>query len=153
MKSGNLNFLEPSGPLQAFNGTALPLYYYWYHFCYYTPHALYFSCISVFSNLFAIFLDCVCLLTLHCLLTNKFPFHYLGLWCPICWYRRYCQFALFVKILPQDRPFVSCLALSKYFPSNPGSSDFSCRHSKNYNIKRQMNAVSRKLFLNSVIKT
>ena len=25
MKSGNLNFLEPSGPLQAFNGTALPL--------------------------------------------------------------------------------------------------------------------------------
>jgi hypothetical protein len=25
MKSGNLNFLEPSGPLQAWNGTALPL--------------------------------------------------------------------------------------------------------------------------------
>ena len=25
MKSGNLNFLEPSGPLQASNGTALPL--------------------------------------------------------------------------------------------------------------------------------
>jgi len=25
-KSGNLNFLEPSGPLQACNGTALPLY-------------------------------------------------------------------------------------------------------------------------------
>jgi len=25
MKSGNLNFLEPSGPLQARNGTALPL--------------------------------------------------------------------------------------------------------------------------------
>ena len=24
MKSGNLNFLEPSGPLQARNGTALP---------------------------------------------------------------------------------------------------------------------------------
>jgi len=24
-KSGNLNFLEPSGPLQACNGTALPL--------------------------------------------------------------------------------------------------------------------------------
>jgi len=24
MKSGNLNFLEPSGPLQAFNGTDLP---------------------------------------------------------------------------------------------------------------------------------
>ena len=24
MKPGNLNFLEPSGPLQAFNGTALP---------------------------------------------------------------------------------------------------------------------------------
>jgi hypothetical protein len=28
MKSGNLNFLEPSGPLQACNGTALPLLYY-----------------------------------------------------------------------------------------------------------------------------
>jgi hypothetical protein len=27
MKSGNLNFLEPSGPLQACNGTALPLPY------------------------------------------------------------------------------------------------------------------------------
>ena len=26
MKSGNLNFLEPSGPLQASNGTALPFY-------------------------------------------------------------------------------------------------------------------------------
>ena len=25
-KSGNLNFLEPSGPVQACNGTALPLY-------------------------------------------------------------------------------------------------------------------------------
>jgi hypothetical protein len=25
MKSGNLNFLEPSGPLQACNGTASPL--------------------------------------------------------------------------------------------------------------------------------
>jgi hypothetical protein len=28
MKSGNLNFLEPSGPLQACNGAALPLYIY-----------------------------------------------------------------------------------------------------------------------------
>jgi hypothetical protein len=27
MKSGNLNILEPSGPLQACNGTALPLLY------------------------------------------------------------------------------------------------------------------------------
>jgi len=26
MKSGKLNFLEPSGPLQASNGTALPLW-------------------------------------------------------------------------------------------------------------------------------
>jgi len=26
MKSGNLNFLEPSGPLQACNGTALPFF-------------------------------------------------------------------------------------------------------------------------------
>jgi len=29
-KSGNLNFLEPSGPVQACNGTALPLYIYIY---------------------------------------------------------------------------------------------------------------------------
>ena len=28
MKSGNLNFLEPSGPLQTYNGTALPFYLY-----------------------------------------------------------------------------------------------------------------------------
>jgi len=27
MKSGKLNFLEPSGPLQTCNGTALPLKY------------------------------------------------------------------------------------------------------------------------------
>jgi len=27
MKSGNLNFLDPSGPLQACNGTAFPLPY------------------------------------------------------------------------------------------------------------------------------
>ena len=27
-KSGNLNFLEPSGPVQACNGTALPLHVY-----------------------------------------------------------------------------------------------------------------------------
>ena len=27
-KSGNLNFLEPSGPLQACNGTALPFYHF-----------------------------------------------------------------------------------------------------------------------------
>ena len=26
-KSGNLNFLEPSGPLQACNGTALPFFF------------------------------------------------------------------------------------------------------------------------------
>ena len=31
MKSGNLNFLEPSGPLQACNGTALPLLLPSYH--------------------------------------------------------------------------------------------------------------------------
>ena len=29
MKSGNLNFLEPSGPLQACNGTDLPLPFYY----------------------------------------------------------------------------------------------------------------------------
>ena len=28
MKSGNLNFLEPSGPLQACNGTALPFLFF-----------------------------------------------------------------------------------------------------------------------------
>jgi len=27
MKSGNLNFLEPSGPLQALNGTDLPTFF------------------------------------------------------------------------------------------------------------------------------
>jgi len=43
-KSGNLNFLEPSGPLQACNGTALALhfnniyYYYYYYYYYYNSH-------------------------------------------------------------------------------------------------------------------
>ena len=31
MKSGNLNFLEPSGPLQACNGIALPLPYLYFN--------------------------------------------------------------------------------------------------------------------------
>ena len=32
MKTGNLNFLEPSGPLQACNGTALPLPFYMFQY-------------------------------------------------------------------------------------------------------------------------
>ena len=42
MKSGNLNFLEPSGPLQACNGIALPFNFMWFvlnvedFFCYLT---------------------------------------------------------------------------------------------------------------------
>jgi hypothetical protein len=32
-KFGNLNFLVPSGPLQACNGTALPFFYKWYCHC------------------------------------------------------------------------------------------------------------------------
>ena len=28
MKSGNLNFVEPSGPLQACNGTGLPFFFF-----------------------------------------------------------------------------------------------------------------------------
>jgi hypothetical protein len=33
MKSGNLNFLEPSGPLQACNGIALPLPLHGQNYC------------------------------------------------------------------------------------------------------------------------
>jgi hypothetical protein len=33
MKSGNLNFLEPPGPLQGCNGTALPFRFYWDRLC------------------------------------------------------------------------------------------------------------------------
>jgi len=33
MKSGNLNFLEPSGPLQVFNGNALP-FTFWFLYCF-----------------------------------------------------------------------------------------------------------------------
>ena len=39
MKSGDLNFLEPSGSLQACNGTALPYYYYYYHHHHRVPEA------------------------------------------------------------------------------------------------------------------
>ena len=35
MKSGNLNFLEPSGPLQACNRTALPFNFYYWSICMY----------------------------------------------------------------------------------------------------------------------
>ena len=40
MKSGNLNFLEPSGPLQACNGTDLPIY------SPYEPYSLYRASVS-----------------------------------------------------------------------------------------------------------
>jgi hypothetical protein len=43
MKSGNLNFLEPSGPLEAWNGTALPLPLFIFSSC---------TCESVGSGLF-----------------------------------------------------------------------------------------------------
>jgi len=36
LKYGNLNFLEPSGPLQACNGTALPLHYIYIYIRVYT---------------------------------------------------------------------------------------------------------------------
>ena len=42
MKSGNLNFLEPSGPLQACNGTGLPFFYSIRH----TPQ----STLRIFNN-------------------------------------------------------------------------------------------------------
>jgi hypothetical protein len=38
LKSEGLNLLEPSGPVQACNGIALPFYYYYYYYyccCYY----------------------------------------------------------------------------------------------------------------------
>ena len=40
MNSGNLYFLEPSGPLQACNGTALPLYIYIYIYIYIYTHKI-----------------------------------------------------------------------------------------------------------------
>jgi len=46
MKSGDLNLLEPSGPVQASNGTALPL-----HFCFYYPMLFYISYIYFTSHI------------------------------------------------------------------------------------------------------
>jgi hypothetical protein len=42
MKSGNLNFLEPTGPLQACNGTTLPFYTIricWFYYCFHVLKA------------------------------------------------------------------------------------------------------------------
>ena len=51
MKSGNVNFLEPSGPLQAYNGTALPLPFYSTNAgTEYFKHALYSPLCSLFHN-------------------------------------------------------------------------------------------------------
>jgi len=51
-KSGNLNFLEPSGPVQTCNGTALPLYtlcIYIYIYIYtHTKYTLHRFCIYVY---------------------------------------------------------------------------------------------------------
>jgi hypothetical protein len=56
MKSGNLNFLEPSGPLQAGNGTVylylLPLVYFRYRFHYTDAAVLWFANFSTISDIF-----------------------------------------------------------------------------------------------------
>ena len=53
MKSANLNFLEPSGPLQACNGTALPLPI---HFLLYSSN-LSKICVILFKNPERFFFD------------------------------------------------------------------------------------------------
>ena len=62
MKFGNLNFLEPSGPLRACNGTALPLpfwimdsqnfspWYYYYYYYYYSYYVVY--CYHLYASYF-----------------------------------------------------------------------------------------------------
>ena len=54
------------------DGSSCP-YYYWYLFCFYTPHALFFYYISVFSNLFAIFLHRISVPS-HCTINIHVPF-------------------------------------------------------------------------------
>jgi hypothetical protein len=73
MKSGNLNFLEPSGPLQACNGTALPLL----HFLFY-----YFGFSSCFSPKIVLYTKQLFILTCNPLST----FHNGSLKCfsPLC---------------------------------------------------------------------
>jgi hypothetical protein len=68
MKSGNLNFLEPSGPLQACNGNDLPFYillsevccccfyYYYYYYYYYTVRYSIFALRSFILVLRGVFL-------------------------------------------------------------------------------------------------
>ena len=64
MKSGNLNFMEPSGPRQAYNGTALPLslfklilhYHFKIHQIFESPHLLnYLLTSKVYFTLFILF--------------------------------------------------------------------------------------------------
>jgi hypothetical protein len=43
MKSGNLNFLEPSGPLQACDGTALPILFLCLYYACYICNVTYFD--------------------------------------------------------------------------------------------------------------
>jgi len=55
MKSGNLNFLEPSGPLQACNGTALPLphtiiQYSVFYYCFRAYHNFYSGKLLIFGE-------------------------------------------------------------------------------------------------------
>ena len=53
-KSGNLNFLEPSGPVQACNGTALPyvyIYIYIYIYIFFPHDNVYVSCLTLLREL------------------------------------------------------------------------------------------------------
>ena len=49
MKSGNLNFLEPSGPLQACNGTALPFFFIFISLILYKCHFVHWYCLLVYA--------------------------------------------------------------------------------------------------------
>ena len=82
MKSGNLNFLEPSGPLQACNMTALPL-------------PLSFREVNELNVCFWNLCCKVCTRTRYLICIHL----YLGITCNISFLNRYCTFCVYICYL------------------------------------------------------
>ena len=74
VKSGNLNFLEPTGPLQACNGTALPLPLFCFPHIYHSPH----------HELFIFYAHELVCFVMYCYKTKYWIYMCKSISCPTC---------------------------------------------------------------------
>jgi hypothetical protein len=90
-------------------------YYYWYHYCLYISHGLYFYCKVLISTSFLISLPSTGTEVSMNRQTDVFLLHYHGLWCPVCCGSPLtCQHAPF--LLHTASLITSFTVLSENFP-------------------------------------